>query len=236
MGMIHPRQKHGEDPLNPRIWEPNWYVLSHLKRSIEQMFWRKIKPAAGEQIVDFGCGSRPYEPIFRQAGCRYLGCDLGGAVDLQFQSGQPLPLADGFADGVVSTQVLEHVWDLDWYLGECRRILKPGGWLLLSTHGTWLYHPSPTDFRRWTRDGLSEELRQRGFEVEEMEAVVGPLAWTTFFRLRWLCVGLGKIPYSGLVTLAAICLMNCRMVLEDFVTPSTIRECNPCIYVVLARK
>ena len=73
--------------------------------------------------------------------------------------------------------------DLPWYLGECRRVLRPGGWLLLSTHGTWLYHPHPTDFRRWTADGLVREIEAHGFTVERITGLIGPLAWTTQFRL-----------------------------------------------------
>ena len=189
------------------------------------------------RVADLGCGDRPYEPLIRAHGCDYIGCDLDDAAEVRIQPGQPLPLADGSMDGVVSFQVLEHVWDLDWYLGECRRLLKPGGWLLLSTHGVWLYHPHPTDFRRWTRDGLRDELQLRGLRVEASVPVVGPLAWTTLFRLLGFRHALSKIPYLG----AAICyplavLMNLRMAVEDAVTPKSIRETNACVYVVLARK
>src|SRR5581483_7858547 len=109
-------------------------------------------------IVDMGCGNSPYELLFRGEGTVYVKCDLEGAVDYILRPGEQVSLADGSADGVVSFQVLEHVADLDWYLGECRRVLRPGGWLLLSTHGVWLYHPHPTDYRRWTHDGLALEL------------------------------------------------------------------------------
>jgi SAM-dependent methyltransferase len=148
-----------------------------------------------------------------------------------------VPLADACADGVVSFQVLEHVADLDWYLGECFRLLKPGGWLLLSTHGVWLYHPHPTDFRRWTRDGLVAELEQRGFAVAGVRPVVGPLAWTTQFRLLGYREVLRRIPYLGPLLLAPLAwCMNLRMVLEDFVTPETIRATNASVYVTLSHR
>ncbi|MFW1494634.1 methyltransferase domain-containing protein, partial [Vibrio parahaemolyticus] len=79
---------------------------------------------------------------------------------------------------VVSFQVLEHVRDVGCYLNEARRVLNTGGRLLLSTHGTWLYHPHPEDHRRWTRLGLIDELATYGFEVTDCVPVVGPLAWT----------------------------------------------------------
>src|SRR5690606_18285456 len=103
-------------------------------------------------------------------------------VDIVFKEGEALPIESAAADCVVSFQVLEHVWDLDAYLLECRRLMSKNGRLILSTHGTWLYHPHPGDYRRWTRDGLIRDLEMRGFEIESIDAAVGPLAWTTQFR------------------------------------------------------
>ncbi len=40
------------------------------------------------------------------------------------------------------------------YLSECFRVLRPGGQLLLSTHGVFPYHPDPVDLWRWTCEGL----------------------------------------------------------------------------------
>ncbi len=158
-------------------------------------------------------------------------------MDARIVPGEPVPLKDGCADGLVSFQVLEHVWDLDWYLGECRRLLKPGGWLLLSTHGTWLYHPHPTDFRRWTRDGLIRELTIRGFTVKEARPVVGPLAWTTQFRLFGLRHVFLKVPVLGwLLFWPILLLMNVRMWLEDAVTPASIRDDNASVYITLSHR
>jgi len=83
----------------------------------------------------------------------------------------------------VSFQVLEHVRDIDTYLKEAGRVLRDDGLMLLSTHGTWLYHPHPEDHRRWTREGLIGEIARRGFQVTDCIAVVGPLAWTSMVRL-----------------------------------------------------
>jgi SAM-dependent methyltransferase len=228
----------GAKRLSPRWWrDHDWYVLAKLRRGIEAALDRPGVLAAGQRVVDMGCGDRPYEPLFLQRKAKYVAADLAGDVDVRIEPGRPLDLADGTADGVVSFQVLEHVWDLDEYLGECRRLLAPGGWLLLSTHGNWLYHPHPTDFRRWTRDGLLQEITSRGFTVEHVEAMAGPLAWTTLFRLLGLRHALLKLPLLGRLLLApCVCLMNLRMVLEDAVTPAPLRETNASVYLVLARK
>lgn len=42
-------------------------------------------------------------------------------------SAEPWPFGDEMFDVVVSNQVLEHVYDLDWFLSEAYRVLRPGG-------------------------------------------------------------------------------------------------------------
>lgn len=208
-----------------------------LRKSIVKVLEEQSLPGPDERVVDLGCGDRPYEPLFRQRGCDYVACDLDGRDVVRMEPGRPVPLNTGSADGLVSFQVIEHVWDLDWYLGEAHRLLKPDGWLLLSTHGTWLYHPHPHDYRRWTRDGLVRELETRGFEIQLVSAVVGPAAWTTQFRLLGLREVLLGIPVVGRFLLYPIaCVMNLWMALEDRITPAPVRELNASVYVTLSRK
>jgi len=228
----------GDRRLKPRIWrDHDWHVMRQLRSAIEHLLDHSAALKAGQRVVDFGCGDRPYAPLLAERGAVYVACDLDGVVDVRIEAGRPLDLPDASVDGVVSFQVLEHVWDLDWYLGECVRLLKPGGWVLLSTHGTWLYHPHPTDFRRWTRDGLTEELQSRGLAVQEVRAVAGPLAWTTLFRLMGLQHALRRVPVLGPLLLIPItALMNLRMFVEDAITPANLRDTNACVYVTLSRK
>ena len=227
----------GSARRSPAWWNHQRHVLVGLRRAIETLLRDSIHLKPGEHVVDLGCGERPYEPLFLDRGALYIACDLEGDGVVPLVPGKLTPLKDGSADGVASFQVLEHVWDLDWYLKEAHRLLKPGGWLLLSTHGAWLYHPHPTDYRRWTRDGLVKELETRGFEVQAVSAVVGPLAWTTQFRLLGIREALLKVPLlgRGASFLVAI-VMNLRMAVEDRMTPAAIREVNASLYVTLSRK
>lgn len=220
---------------DPTWWNHQRHSLIRLRRQIEHELDETLRPTAGNLVVDMGCGEMPYRPLFEARGVQYVGCDIGPAAPLEITPGQPVALDDACASLVVSFQVLEHVWDLTWYLGECRRLLGPGGRLLLSTHGTWLYHPHPTDFRRWTRDGLVKELETHGFNVERITGLMGPLAWTTQFRLLGYREVLRSIPLFGALVLPLLTvLMNVRMELEDAVTPASIRQTNACTYVVVA--
>jgi ubiquinone/menaquinone biosynthesis C-methylase UbiE len=209
--------------------------LTSLRNEIEHVLRQHELPKPGARVVDLGCGDRPYKSLFTE--CEYVGCDIDGDADIRITPGRPVPLPDQSADLVVSFQVLEHVADLDWYLGECRRLLKPGGWLLLSTHGVWLYHPHPTDFRRWTRDGLVADLESRGLQVATVQPVVGPLAWTTQFRSLGYREVLRRIPLLGSLLIPPLsAFMNLRMVIEDALTPDSIRQTNASVYVTLSRR
>jgi 2-polyprenyl-3-methyl-5-hydroxy-6-metoxy-1,4-benzoquinol methylase len=106
-----------------------------------------VKPVG--RILDAGCGgggmplslaeeSSSVVAIdlvdrFRDAGTR-LATEMN-ISNLEFlqADGTALPFAKGAFDCVLSHAVIEHVADAEKYLQECRRVLKPGGWMYLST-------------------------------------------------------------------------------------------------------
>lgn len=222
--------------LRPRLWDRRRHPLTQLRKAVETRVTGGMCLGPGQTVVDIGCGSEPYRSLFEDVGCRYIGCDIDGDVDVRITPGVTIPLGSGTADAVTSFQVLEHVWELAWYLGECRRLLRPGGSLLLSTHGTWLFHPHPGDYRRWTRDGLSRELADHGLEVYDIQGLVGPLAWTTQFRTDLYSRAISRVPGIG-APLASVLstFMNLRMMIEDALTPEQSRQRNASIYIALAR-
>jgi len=225
----------GKTRFDPPIWDHQRHVLRALRIAIEACV-PKLGLRKGSRVVDLGCGDRPYVPLFEAQGATYVGCDIDGEPDVRIVPGEPIPLPDGHADVVASFQVLEHVWDVDAYLKEAKRLLSPNGRLLLSTHGTWLYHPHPTDFHRWTRPGLVKTIESSGYVVEHVEGAVGPLAWTTQFRLLGLRHALNAVPMLGRIAVPPMAtIMNLRMIVEDLVTPSGITQDNAAMYVVVAR-
>jgi len=220
--------------LNPRLFDTDWLLLKGLRAAIASMAANVAR--RGATALDFGCGSKPYETIFTAAGVRYLGADFDGQGDLRIDAAGRLKAADGSADLVLSFQVLEHVRDLGTYFSEARRVLRPDGWLMLSTHGTWFYHPHPEDHRRWTRPGLISEMNAHGFDVVECVPLVGPLAWTTMIRLSAACYALRKIPGVGWTLGGLLALvMNLRAWCEDAITPQWAKTDNACVYLMLAR-
>ncbi|MCD6044227.1 MAG: hypothetical protein K0R40_3830 [Burkholderiales bacterium] len=228
---------HVERRAAPRLWDPDWLALRSVARAIRDALADPRLALSGARVLDFGCGSRPYEPWFAAAGARYEGADLGAGTEIAVRDDGSLDAPDSRYDGVASFQVLEHVWDVGRYLREARRVLKPDGWLLLSTHGNWLYHPHPGDYRRWTGDGLRREVEAHGFSLVRMRPVIGPLAWMMVFHNLGLAYALGRIPVLGGALARVLAVpMNVLAWLEDRITPAHVTENNACIDLALFRR
>jgi SAM-dependent methyltransferase len=162
------------DRTRPERSHPRYWVLTLLLQKLKDTVdseWLQ----AGEKLIDYGCGNKPYESLFRKKFNQYLGADLPGNPHCQLVIGPrgELPVEDESVDCVLSTQVLEHVENPSAYLAEANRVLRPGRALVLSTHGVWKYHPDPTDYWRWTIDGLQVELYRAGFDIWWMQSVFG---------------------------------------------------------------
>ncbi|MEV4395483.1 class I SAM-dependent methyltransferase [Nonomuraea sp. NPDC049607] len=99
----------------------------------------------GRRVLDAGCGSGPLFAELRDRGAVVTGVDasagmlelarrrLGADADLRVADlGSPLPLPDGEFDDVIASLVLHYLEDWGPALAELRRVLKPGGRLLVS--------------------------------------------------------------------------------------------------------
>jgi SAM-dependent methyltransferase len=137
--------------LYPRITDTDWLVLRELRSAIED--FAALTAGQGKAAIDFGCGSKPHRTIFESKGMIYRGAEFTDADILINDEGRVDARSASF-DLVLSFQVLEHVRNVGNYLSEAHRLLHKSGWLILSTHGTWLYHPHPEDHRSVQRQHL----------------------------------------------------------------------------------
>ena len=189
------------------------------------------------RLLDLGCGTMPYRPLFaprlEARGGAYVGADLAGndAADLAVAETGRVACDDGAFDVVLSSQVLEHVADPDAYLREAHRVLKPGGLLLLSTHGVWSYHPDPRDLWRWTCEGLRTLVARCGFDLLEQTGVMGPEA--TALQLRQ-DAKIRRIPPP--LRPLFFRWMQGRIARADRRCPPAVRDRDACVYVVVARR
>ncbi|MFQ5700792.1 MAG: class I SAM-dependent methyltransferase [Acidobacteriota bacterium] len=154
-------------------------------------------------VVDIGGRGRPYADLLddglRQDGLavRHLVIDLDPQADIMGLA-ESLPLAAASADVVLCTQVLEHVADPARAVSEMARVLKADGACLLSTHGTWFYHPDPEDYWRWTHAGLTELFRQAGFRDIRVRPVGGAKLTLAVLGLTALERSIGEGAAGGL--------------------------------------
>jgi SAM-dependent methyltransferase len=156
-----------------RPWHRLAYIIRVLPRAIARGAER-LDLESGTRVLDFGCGEMPYRHLFGPQ-VQYVGADLPGnpAAEVEVSDSGHLRVPDQSFDVVVSTQVLEHVRSPSTYLEECFRVLRPGGRLLLSTHGTMILHPDPIDLWRWTSDGLRYQVELAGLRVVAFAGVMG---------------------------------------------------------------
>jgi SAM-dependent methyltransferase len=164
--------------LYPSVFNGRFYVLTLLRRQLTSVIDACLSHQKGLVLLDFGCGGKPYAPLFAGPVTSHLGVDLPGnsQVDICMSPDGKIPLPDESVDVVLSTQVLEHVDNPALYLSESYRVLKRGGLLILSTHGYWLYHADPQDFWRWTHEGLKKTITHAGFAIKRWHGIVGMAA------------------------------------------------------------
>ena len=138
--------------------------------------------------LDLGCNDGPFKPFIRN----YVGLDMASACLGKFKAmnlqglGQILPFRDTVFERIFASEVLEHVWDRDQVLGECRRVLKPGGEILVSVPygmNPYMIRPNgvalilrrygveyiPYVHGRFVKEEVRALLERNGFTVKHLE-------------------------------------------------------------------
>ncbi len=121
------------------------------------------------ETINVGSGPRRLGPAVKNVDKHpYDGVDI--VADLEAMT----PFADASVSRIICDNVLEHVPHPQKAVSELRRILKSGGVLYVSTPFYYPFHPSPSDYTRWTKEGLLELFE--GFEVMEIGVRSGPFS------------------------------------------------------------
>ena len=163
---------------------------------------------SGAKVLDLGCGNGSFISLFQDRGWKLYGSDFspsGIEIARRTFPGIEFFLADassptgeilervGLVDVIVSTEVIEHLYDPKGFFRNAHGLLKPGGILVLTTpyhgylknlmlavtgqmdqHFTVLWDHGHIKF--WSRKTLTEALQEIGFGDFEF-------------------VGAGRVPY-----------------------------------------
>lgn len=160
-------------------WTPLHLHHRALARYIDARASHVLNSVGGREIrvLDVGCGDMPYRAIFeRDARCtRYDGADIPSASTRATVAIDPdsqlVSAASESYDLIVSFQALEHVLRPMALLRECLRVLRQGGILFVTLPFLFEYHGVPRDFRRWTHEGIAEDLAAMGFASVTAEPI-----------------------------------------------------------------
>jgi len=131
------------DELSIVQWLAGWLICLHPGRRVVLDFnvmW--LKPVKGGRLLDVGCGSGDFLAFMQQLGWRVEGVDFDAkavrnaaakGVHAKVGSLESQKFPEGAFDAVTMSHFIEHVHDPRRLLRECRRILKPGGYLVAVT-------------------------------------------------------------------------------------------------------
>jgi SAM-dependent methyltransferase len=152
------------------FWHPFYFIRKGLYKSI-----KKKATQINGNLLDFGCGNKPYKDLFSNA-TTYTGVDIevsghshkNEQIDV-FYNGKTLPFPNNSFYSIFSSEVVEHVFNIEEILEELHRVLKPGGKLLFTCPFVWPEHEIPYDFARYSSYGIKTLVERKGFTILQQE-------------------------------------------------------------------
>lgn len=155
--------------FSPGITHPLYLIRTNLLNA-----FRVQVPKLSGVLMDFGCGLKPYKPLFKVD--QYIGVDFKGEgetygqqlVDV-FYDGHTIPFPNDHFDSIFCSEVFEHIFNLEEIMVELHRVLKPGGRILISCPFAFGEHEVPNDFARYTSFAIQDLFKRHGFEIEHYE-------------------------------------------------------------------
>jgi SAM-dependent methyltransferase len=153
-----------------------------------------------ERALDLGCGDgrlgaelgarRVYAADVSRVALERARLRLGSDAELvELDPDEPLPLDDSQFDVVLCAETLEHVRDVQLFLSEVRRVLRPGGTFAITTpaHGRLTalrllirgfeseFDPLSPHLRFFSRRSLTRLLTEMGFDIRSIRREHGTL-------------------------------------------------------------
>jgi SAM-dependent methyltransferase len=176
---------------------PSDLAPPEMERRVEFL---RAEVRSGERVLDLGCGDGAFTALLAASGARPIGVEVAMAAVRRARERHPaldfrlapidghLPLKDCSFDLVWCSEVIEHVADTARWLSEVRRVLVPGGRLLVTTpnhprlaialRGLERYSdPLGDHLHLYTRSSLRALLEDFDFTNVQVRALAGaPLA------------------------------------------------------------
>jgi SAM-dependent methyltransferase len=173
----------GSLPLTGERTVPDVPAENYWFRRHEAAYVRLAARCAGAVVLEAGCGEGYGAALLAGIAARVIAADYDGPSVAHVRARYPevdvvrtnlavLPVRSASVDVVANFQVIEHLWDQTGFLAECRRVLRPGGTLLITTPNRITFSPgqhtplNPFHTRELDGDELATLLRDAGFGVD----------------------------------------------------------------------
>lgn len=179
---------------------PEYFALTPSSLTLLQELRPLVAYYCRGRVLDAGAGRGVYRQLLEPHASSYFGVDVSARSPVSVVGDiQNLPFAAESLDTVFCSQVLEHVPEPVTALAEFRRVLSPGGHVILSVpHISWL-HNEPNDYFRFTLHGLRFLLETQGFAVVAIRpaggllSLLGHIGSTLFLNLLSPVPGLRRV-------------------------------------------
>ncbi len=138
--------------------------LIHTREVVKELVPKYIKG----KTLDIGGGSSKYRSLIIPHVSEYLVSDLYHTKGIDFiEDARKLSHKDKTFDSVLSFQLLEHVDDTHAVVREMYRVLKDDGIAIVTAPFLGAQHEHPSDFHRFTLEGMRWYFEKEGFNVIE---------------------------------------------------------------------
>src|SRR6201997_1251834 len=175
-------------PLTGERTIPGLDVENYWFRRHEVVYQQLAPHCADRDVLEAGCGEGYGSGLIAGVARRVIALDYDEATVAHVRAPYPrvevvhgnlaeLPLADASVDVVVNFQVIEHLWDQAQFAGECARVLRSSGLLMVSTPNRITFSPgrdtpiNPFHTRELNADELTQLLVDAGFASVAMSGV-----------------------------------------------------------------
>ncbi len=169
---------------------------------------RWLEPAAGDRILDVGCGDGHYDWRIARTGAHVTGIDIhekrlafarryyaGDRTEFLFMDAGRAEFPAGSFDKALSLCVMEHLADDEQVLRNVSRALKPAGRFAFSADSLSNPGITPKEKERhrrryavntfYTEEVVRRKLDRAGFELEAVKYVLAGPGDLRLVRLSW---------------------------------------------------
>jgi SAM-dependent methyltransferase len=162
----------------PGVPEENYWYRRH-----EAAYLALAPHCTDATVLEAGCGEGYGADLLATTARRVIAADYDEPTTTHVTTRYPsvevirtnlavLPIRSAAVDVVANFQVIEHLWDQEGFLAECRRVLRPGGTLLITTPNRITFSPgqetplNPFHTRELAANELADLLTGAGLTVE----------------------------------------------------------------------